>query len=229
MSDNVIKTRVIIRNDNKTALDASSVVLYRGEVAIELQNDGTTKFKVGNGVDVYRLLPYSTLSPNEIYNLFSDYLKEVSVNVNNKKIYITGTYGDDSEYDLEIPTATDNSNGLLSWSDKQKYDGYANKILSDTNENWNMYPNTVSIKDTIYIYTDYQINSEGKYVPGIKIGDGVTFIVDLPFIHDILNSQITNILANYCTVTNEEKKFWNDKMRCYMDDVDKEKLIFTSN
>ena len=46
---------------------------------------------------------------------------------------------------------------------------------------------------------------------------------------DILNSQITNILANYCTVTNEEKKFWNDKMRCYMDDVDKEKLIFTSN
>lgn len=228
MSDNVIKTRVIIRNDTKTALDASTVILYKGEIAIEIHDNGISKFKIGNGVDVYRDLPYSTLTPyeinTEVRNIISDYV--TSIAIKNGSI-LTYMKGDGTSTDLQIPIATTETDGLLSSADKIKYDSYKKIILSDTTQNWNMYPETISTKDTIYVYSNYQIDSDLKYIPGIKIGDGVTPIVDLPFIDDAINNQITNILMS--NVTEEEKRFWNNKVRCYMDNNDIEKLIFTTH
>lgn len=228
MNDNIIKTRVIIRNDTKTALDASSVILYKGEIAIEIHDNGTSKFKIGNGIDVYRDLPYSTLTPyeinTEIRDIIGDYI--TSIAIKNGSI-ITYMKGNGISADLQIPIATTENDGLLSFADKIKYDSYRKIILSDTTQNWNMYPETLSTKDTIYVYSNYQINSDLKYIPGIKIGDGVTPIVDLPFIDDAINNRLTNILM--CNVTEEEKTFWNNKVRCYMDDEDTEKLIFTTH
>ena len=67
MSDLVVKTRIVLRNDTKSSLEASTVVLLKGEVALELDNEKkTAKFKVGDGIATYAQLPYSTLTPDEI-------------------------------------------------------------------------------------------------------------------------------------------------------------------
>lgn len=223
MSDVTLQGRIIIRNDTKSALEASTIVLYKGEIAIEIQGDGTAKFKVGNGTDMYRQLSYSTLTPDEIRDVINDYVSNISIS--NGGI-ITVTKGDGTSNNLQIPIATNSSNGLLSSADKIKYDTYDKKILSDTTDNWELYPNTISEKNTIYIYTDYQINDDLTYVPGIKIGDGESTIVELPFIDDYINSRITNILLN--AITEEERQFWNNKVSCYMDENASETLIFTT-
>lgn len=223
MSDVTLQGRIIIRNDTKSALEASTIVLYKGEIAIEIQGNGTAKFKVGNGTAMYRQLPYSTLTPDEVRDVINDYVSNISIS--NGGI-ITVTKGDGTSNNLQIPIATNSSNGLLSSADKIKYDTYDKKILSDTTDNWELYPNTISEKNTIYIYTDYQINDDLTYVPGIKIGDGESTIVELPFIDDYINSRITNILLN--AITEEERQFWNNKVRCYMDENNSETLIFTT-
>lgn len=223
MSDVTLQGRIIIRNDTKSALEASTIVLYKGEIAIEIQGNGTAKFKVGNGTAMYRQLPYSTLTPDEVRDVINDYVSNISIS--NGGI-ITVTKGDGTSNNLQIPIATNSSNGLLSSADKIKYDTYDKKILSDTTDNWELYPNTISEKNTIYIYTDYQINDDLTYVPGIKIGDGESTIVELPFIDDYINSRITNILLN--AITEEERQFWNNKVRCYMDENVSETLIFTT-
>ena len=79
----------------------------------------------------------------------------------------------------------------------------------------------------MYIYSDarsyeeeYTENNETLtrtvYVPGIKIGDGSAYVVDLPFVN----------------VTSEQINFWNNKVNCYLEpeliaDGDNETLIFT--
>ena len=50
-------------------------------------------------------------------------------------------------------------------------------IKKDTSENWNKAKNFIPKEDEILIYTDLMPN-------GIKIGNGKTFIKDLPFINE---------------------------------------------
>lgn len=97
-------------------------------------------------------------------------------------------------------------------------------VLSDTTEHWNSQPSLMSIKDTIYVYTDYRVIS-GENVPDIKIGDGTTPVIDLPFIDKALIAHVNDTISH---TSQAEKTFWNNKVRCYSDDVN-EKLIFTTN
>ncbi len=79
----------------------------------------------------------------------------------------------------------------------------------------------------MYVYSDarsyeeeYTENNETLtrtvYVPGVKIGDGSAYVVDLPFVN----------------VTSEQINFWNNKVNCYLEPElvvggDDETLIFT--
>ena len=87
---------------------------------------------------------------------------------------------------------------------------------ADTTQGWLNRTSEVSILNTVYIYTDHEIierNNKILKVPGIKIGDGLAYVVDLPFI----------------TVTQAERDFWNNKVRCYLQEGDTENLVFTTN
>lgn len=95
--------------------------------------------------------------------------------------------------------------------------GYA-KAMTDTTENWNLKPTFIPSKGLIIVYTDHgMIVREGETinVPGIKIGDGAAYLVDLPFVgedwHGVLEEHIqnTDIHANP-----DEKSFWNAKLNC---------------
>lgn len=58
---------------------------------------------------------------------------------------------------------------------------------SKTKNEWDSDKFLISEKNVIYIYSDYKIiEKQGKEVifPGIKIGDGISYLIDLPFLDD---------------------------------------------
>ena len=59
--------------------------------------------------------------------------------------------------------------------------GGRKEVLSNTTAAWNSDPYLISVKDTIYVYTDYATD-HGTDIPALKVGDGVTAVKDLPFI-----------------------------------------------
>lgn len=99
-------------------------------------------------------------------------------------------------------------------------------IQSKTTAEWNADPSYVSEKDTIYIYLDYEQDDEGHTIPGIKVGDGSAYLIDLPFIDSLLMDHINN---NTIHITNEQRLFWNNKIRCYLSQIDTENVVFTTD
>lgn len=97
-------------------------------------------------------------------------------------------------------------------------------IQSDTTANWNAKSSLVSEKDIIYIYTDHEQDSDNNNIPGIKIGDGTSFLVDLPFIDALLLEHINDTDIH---VTATQKSFWNNKVRCYYSELNNETVVFT--
>jgi len=103
-------------------------------------------------------------------------------------------------------------------------------VLSDTTENWNKQASLISELNTVYVYIDHQTKTdeEGKeiWIPGIKIGDGKAYLIDLPFSDELMIAHINDLGIH---VTPEEKKIWNNKVRTYMDTVEGEQLVFTTH
>ena len=98
-------------------------------------------------------------------------------------------------------------------------------ILIDTTANWEEKASTISKKGTIYIYSDYDKTEDNKDIAGIKIGNGA-YLGDVQFIDIKYNEHIANKIIH---ITQEERIKWNNKVRCYMNDVDGENIIFTTN
>lgn len=97
------------------------------------------------------------------------------------------------------------------------------QVLFDTTANWDAQTTLVSNANTLYVYTDHQLDSQGNKVAGIKVGDGLAYIVDLPFTDAVTTEHIAD---NTRHVTQAERDFWNNKVRCYY--AGTEQLIFTT-
>lgn len=104
------------------------------------------------------------------------------------------------------------------------------KIVSGNTDWWDAQRNLVGVKDTVYIYNDYQTyeRQDGTVVniPGIKIGDGKAFLIDTPFIDQLSMDHINN---HDIHITPEERAFWNNKVRAYYSEVQDNTLIFTTH
>lgn len=94
---------------------------------------------------------------------------------------------------------------------------------SKTKEQWNINPQLLSKKDVLYIYTNYKkIKKQGEQdqiiIPGLKIGDGTTYLIDLPFINDTAGGSeieqmiLDHINNNVIHISAEERNFWNNKL-----------------
>lgn len=105
-------------------------------------------------------------------------------------------------------------------------DGLNNTIISNTTAYWSSRTSLISEKDTIYIYTDYKKNENNKDIPGIKIGDGLAYVVDLPFIDDEVTEHIADKIIH---LSQQDRNKWDAKVRCYINASDSENLIFTNN
>ena len=105
--------------------------------------------------------------------------------------------GASGEKNIHVPVAISNSIYTINT------DGY----IAST-ETWNSQPELVAKKNVVYIYTDHHMDKHGRPVPGFKVGDGLSYLIDMPF-------------------TNEEREFWNNKVTTIISEVDNEELIFT--
>ena len=96
-------------------------------------------------------------------------------------------------------------------------------VLYDTEENWNAQPHLISAKGSIYVYSNHE-EYQDHYIPGIKIGDGVTYLIDMAFIDDIYADHIKDMIIH---VSTEDREFWGDKVTCDIDPFKINTLKFT--
>ena len=106
---------------------------------------------------------------------------------------------------------------------------------SDTTEHWNAVRTFIPLRGEIIIYTDHGQIDDGFgnmiNVPGIKIGDGNAYLIDLPFVgnetrYDILAQLKAHADDDDIHVSVLEKQFWNDKLNY---EVNGEVLTFNRN
>ena len=97
----------------------------------------------------------------------------------------------------------------------------------DTTENWNQHRDFIPMRGEICVYTDHGQIDDGYGnmidVPGIKIGDGSAYLIDLPFVGNDVRYEIMTELRRHendtdVHVTLAEKQFWNNKLNYTIDD-----------
>ena len=127
----------------------------------------------------------------------------------------------------------DNPNNFLNEPGLRLYDtlikGYIDDktpVFANTTAGWNAQPTLVGKAGCIYIYTDYKQNDQHQNIAGIKVGDGSAYLIDAPFIDELLYDHIADTTIH---ITAAERTAWNAKVRCYIDANDNQNLIFTTN
>lgn len=99
------------------------------------------------------------------------------------------------------------------------------KVLYASTATWNSQPQLISARGYIYIYSDYRQNQQGQNIAAMKVGDGRAYLIDMPFTDDLLYAHIADTVRH---ITQEEREFWNNKIRCYMDPLNEHRLVFTT-
>lgn len=100
------------------------------------------------------------------------------------------------------------------------------EIYFNTVEGWRAQINLIGQTNTIYIYTDYQEDEDGNPIAGIKIGDGLAYLIDTPFLDTLYLQHVNNTDIH---ITDEERRKWNEKVRCFYSLTNNETVVFTTN
>jgi len=150
----------------------------------------------------------------------------------NKVIYGDRTLIDISDSNFDISKLPAGS--VVYAANGQRVVGSAiiHNVYTDTTANWNSKLSYIPEKGDIIIYTDkgtiYEDDTT-KLVPGVKIGDGLAYCVDLPFVgDDMVSDLIKHINDNIRHIAQQERIRWNNKVNC-QDTVQDETLILNRN
>lgn len=100
------------------------------------------------------------------------------------------------------------------------------KVLYADTATWNSQAQLVSQLGYLYIYSDYKQDDEGNNIPGIKVGDGNAYLIDLPFSTKLIDEHIANAVIH---ITQAERDFWNNKVTCYIDENNITRLVFSKD
>ena len=95
------------------------------------------------------------------------------------------------------------------------------RVYYDTKAAWDRQTTLVAERSVVYIYSDYKIleDEAGNQteIAGIKIGDGSSYLIDMPFITDAATYMIvTHIADNTVHITAAEREFWNNKVSAFI-------------
>ena len=101
-------------------------------------------------------------------------------------------------------------------------------IERKTKQEWAEERSKIAEENVIYIYSNWETKEDDQgnviNIPRVKIGDGMGYLIDLPFIDDTFESHIKNKDIH---VTLAQKQFWNNKVRTDDSEIDGQNLIFT--
>ena len=117
---------------------------------------------------------------------------------------------DGNSYLIDLPFITD----------------YADEIglihSSGTQEDWLNRADYIPKKNEIIVVTDKYIRIEDgitKFVPGIKIGDGNAYAIDLPFVTDGVEQKLdAHIADRNVHISASDRMFWNRKLNFTIND-----------
>lgn len=101
-----LDTRIVLAQDTTANLSASHKIFMRGEMVIELCEDGAKKIKIGDGIKEWSDLPYAAMTPDEITDLVSTSVGE-AVSGATPTVYTTTYTGEGDITDLSIVIAAD--------------------------------------------------------------------------------------------------------------------------
>ena len=89
----------------------------------------------------------------------------------------------------------------------------------------------VSDKGVLYVYTESGQTQSGQSITGLKIGDGTSYLVDLPFVSggsanpsQEMIDHMNNLVIH---ITQAERDSWNNKVTAYISNVQNETIIFS--
>ena len=97
-----------------------------------------------------------------------------------------------------------------------------------TTEEWNQQRDYIPKAGALIIYSDKSIITKDGveyYQPSFKVGDGVSYLIDLPFFDDYIVNHINDAEHH---ITAQEREFWNNKINCKVN-VLEETLIIDRN
>ena len=111
------------------------------------------------------------------------------------------------------------------------------KLKRDTTANWNAALGFIPLEGELIIYLDgRQMEKDGQIInlPTIKIGDGLAYVQDLPFVdddtRDTLLLHINDALSH---VSSKDRQFWDHKVdiddiyEALNEELEDETLIFS--
>lgn len=99
-------------------------------------------------------------------------------------------------------------------------------IERDTTANWNGLTGFIPKSGEMILYTDYK-TKDGQVYPGIKIGDGLAYLIDLPFLSDEIAEDLQSHISDSTShVSSSDREFWNSKLNAH---VSGDNLVFTRN
>lgn len=105
------------------------------------------------------------------------------------------------------------------------YESSTSKVLYNTTEYWNSRPQLIAKEGYLYVYADHKQEGD-EIIPGFKVGDGTSYLIDMPFTDLPLDNHIADTVKH---ITDQERTFWNNKVRCFVDPENEYKLVFTTN
>ena len=116
-------------------------------------------------------------------------------------------------------------NGVTIQGSKVSRDYDIPTVRFDTSEHWAQCME-ISESNTVYVYTDYSQDESGRNIAAMKIGDGTSYIVDLPFTNTNIQEQLQRHISDRdCHITAQEREYWNNKKRS---DAYGETLVLTT-
>lgn len=95
------------------------------------------------------------------------------------------------------------------------------RVVAHTTEEWNSKPQYIPQKGSIVVYTDHHV-VDGVNYPGMKFGDGLAYVVDLPFVGEETSNEIIAKLDGHMAdevshMQSGEREYWNNKLDYQLD------------
>ena len=93
------------------------------------------------------------------------------------------------------------------------------EILMNTTEYWNSRRDFIPARGALLVWTDRFHTEDGQAIPGLKIGDGDAYAVDLPFLGGDMDPALLRRLEEHLLneslhVSPADRERWNGKLNC---------------
>lgn len=126
-----------------------------------------------------------------------------------------------SDVHVNDPNIHVTENEKNTWNSKCKVSEGNTVYWNETNKTY------IPEKNEIIIYIDYFVDERGL-VPNIKIGDGLAYVVDLPFVAQNIAEELnSHMLDGEIHVSAADRLKWDNKVACLIYDEEERLLFYT--